>query len=177
MGGPCRVPAREHLHAGSRPSRHHLPQHACAALFPRRVQPSEAPARLALGKFPSSSVPKASPIAKPRMPIPQPPGLDICPRIRLHRSWLPPYRPERVPPPARRPEAASHLLEALLMVARTQGLLKARGRRRTDSIHVWAAIRVLTGLKGRGWRRSVQRCTASPGWHRPGCRRARCRGV
>jgi transposase len=44
-------------------------------------------------------------------------------------------------------EAAALLLEALLTLARTQGLLKARGRQRTDSTHVLAAIRVLNRLE------------------------------
>src|SRR5919109_1621520 len=35
------------------------------------------------------------------------------------------------------------LLDTLLTLARTQGLLKARGRQRTDSTHVLAPIRVL----------------------------------
>jgi transposase len=38
-------------------------------------------------------------------------------------------------------------LDALLTLARAQGLLKARGRHRTDSTHVFAAIRVLNRLE------------------------------
>jgi transposase len=44
--------------------------------------------------------------------------------------------------------AAEHLLlDTLLTLAQTQGLLKARGRQRTDSTHVLAAIRVLNRLE------------------------------
>jgi transposase len=39
------------------------------------------------------------------------------------------------------------LLDALLTLARAQGLLKARGRQRTDSTHVFAAMRVLHRLE------------------------------
>jgi transposase len=44
-------------------------------------------------------------------------------------------------------EAAQLLLDTLLTLAQTQGLLKARGRQRTDSTHVHAAIRVLNRLE------------------------------
>jgi transposase len=39
------------------------------------------------------------------------------------------------------------LLETLLSRVRGRGLLKARGRRRTDSTHILAAIRVLNRLE------------------------------
>lgn len=44
-------------------------------------------------------------------------------------------------------EAEQLLLDTLLTLARTQGLLKPRGRQRTDSTHVLAAIRVLNRLE------------------------------
>jgi hypothetical protein len=47
-------------------------------------------------------------------------------------------------------EAVSLLLEARLTLAREQGLLKTRGRQRTDSTHVFASIRVLNRLERRG---------------------------
>src|SRR4029453_6273905 len=47
-------------------------------------------------------------------------------------------------------EVETLLLDALLTVASAQGLLKARGRQRTDSTHVVGAIRVLNRLEGGG---------------------------
>jgi len=44
-------------------------------------------------------------------------------------------------------QAEQLLLETLLSQLRTRGLLKARGRQRTDSTHVLAAIRVLNRLE------------------------------
>ena len=44
-------------------------------------------------------------------------------------------------------QAEALLLEALLTLARAQGLLKVRGRQRTDSTHVVGAIRVLNRLE------------------------------
>jgi len=43
--------------------------------------------------------------------------------------------------------AEHRLLEALLTLAREHGLLKARGRQRTDSTHVLAVVRVLNRLE------------------------------
>src|SRR5215213_5297449 len=44
-------------------------------------------------------------------------------------------------------EAAGHLLDRVLEVAREGGLLKARGRQRTDSTHVLAAVRELNRVE------------------------------
>jgi transposase len=44
-------------------------------------------------------------------------------------------------------EAAPLRLDALLTLAQAQGLLNVRGRQRTDSTHVLAAIRVLNRLE------------------------------
>ena len=43
--------------------------------------------------------------------------------------------------------AEQQILDTLLDVVKTRGLLKARGRRRTDSTHVLAAVRVLNRLE------------------------------
>ena len=116
-----------------------------AALFPTRVQPSEAPARLALATVlqcaEGLSDRQAADAVRSRLDWIYVLELDFT-DPGFHHTVLSEFRLRLV---AR--EAASHLLEALLMVARTQGLLKARGRRRTDSIHVWAAIRVLKRLE------------------------------
>lgn len=44
-------------------------------------------------------------------------------------------------------ETTEHLLEALATACKAQGLLKARGRQRTDAIHVLAALRVLNRIE------------------------------
>jgi hypothetical protein len=76
-----------------------------------------------------------------------------------------------------RHKATERLLERVLGAARDGGLLKARGRQRTDSTHVLAAIRTLNRLElvaetlraalnaiavvAPGWLRGV----APPDWH------------
>jgi transposase len=44
-------------------------------------------------------------------------------------------------------EAASHLLDALLTLARAQALLQTRGRQRTDATQVLASMRILNRLE------------------------------
>jgi transposase len=61
------------------------------------------------------------------------------------------------------------LLDTLLARFRAQGLLKARGRQRTDSTHVLAAIRVLNRLEcvGETLRQALNAlATAAPAWLR-----------
>jgi transposase len=63
-------------------------------------------------------------------------------------------------------EAASLLLEALLTLARAQGLLKTRGRQWTDSTHVLASIRVLNRLErvGETLRAALNTLAVVPDW-------------
>jgi transposase len=116
-----------------------------AALFPTRGQPAEAPARLALGTIlqfaEGLSDRQAADAVRSRIDWKYVLGLDLT-DPGFHHTVLSEFRTRLVAG-----EVASHLLEALLTVARTRGLLKARGRQRTDSTHVLAAIRVLNRLE------------------------------
>lgn len=72
-------------------------------------------------------------------------------------------------------EAEWLLFEALLMWARTRQLLKARGRQRTDSTHILAAVRALNRLEvvGETLRHALDSlAAAAPAWLRPRCRPA-----
>jgi transposase len=65
---------------------------------------------------------------------------------------------------------AAHLLDGLLARCHAAGLLKARGRQRTDSTHVLAAIRVLNRLEsvGETLRHALNvLATVAPDWLRP----------
>jgi transposase len=115
------------------------------ALFPTRGQPAEAPARLALVtvlQFAEGlSDRQAAAAVRSRIDWKYVLGLELT-DAGFHHTVLSEFRTRLVTR-----EAALLLLEALLTVARTQGLLKAHGRQRTDSTHVLAAIRVLNRLE------------------------------
>jgi transposase len=115
-----------------------------AALFPTRGQPAEAPARLALVTIlqfaEGLSDRQAADAVRSRIAWQYVLGLALT-EPGFPQTVLREFRTRLVAG-----EAASHLLEALRTVARTQGRRKARGRQRTDSTHVLAAIR---GLKRR----------------------------
>ena len=116
-----------------------------AALFPTRGQPAEAPARLALAtvlQFAEGlSDRQAADAVRSRIDWKYVLGLDLT-DPGFHHTVLSEFRTRLVAG-----EAASHLLDALLTLARAQGLLKTRGRQRTDSTHVLASIRVLNRLE------------------------------
>jgi transposase len=118
---------------------------AFAALFPRRGQPAEAPWRLALTtvlQFAEGlSDRQAADAVRTRidwkyalsLPLTDP-GFDHT-VLSEFRARLVAGRAERL------------LLEALLARVQEVGLLRARGRQRTDSTHVLAAVRVLNRLE------------------------------
>jgi transposase len=116
-----------------------------AALFPTRGQPAEAPARLALAtvlQFAEGlSDRQAADAIRSRIDWKYALGLDLT-DPGFHHTVLSEFRTRLVAG-----EAAALLLEALLTLARAQGLLKTRGRQRTDSTHVLASIRVLNRLE------------------------------
>jgi transposase len=116
-----------------------------AALFPTRGQSAEAPARLALAtvlQFAEGlSDRQAADAVRSRIEWKYVLGLDLT-DPGFHHTVLSEFRTRLVVG-----EAASHLLDALLTLARAQGLLKTRGRQRTDSTHVLASIRVLNRLE------------------------------
>ena len=114
-------------------------------LFPTRGQPAEAPGRLALVtvlQFAEGlSDRQAAEAVRSRIDWKYVLGLDLTDPGFDH-TVLSEFRTRLVIG-----EAEHLLLDTLLTLARTQGLLKARGRQRTDSTHVLAAIRVLNRLE------------------------------
>ena len=116
-----------------------------AALFPTRGQPAEAPGRLALATIlqfaENLSDRQAAEAVRSRIDWKYVLGLELI-DPGFHHTVLSEFRTRLVTG-----EAESLLLEALLTLARAQGLLKARGRQRTDSTHVLAALRVLNRLE------------------------------
>lgn len=115
------------------------------ALFPRRGPPAEAPARLALVTLlqfaEGLSDRQAADAVRSRIDWKYVLGLDLTDSGFDH-TVLSEFRARLVTG-----EAEYLLLDTLLTLARTQGLLKTRGRQRTDSTHVLAAIRVLNRLE------------------------------
>ncbi|OLE60930.1 MAG: hypothetical protein AUI36_11985 [Cyanobacteria bacterium 13_1_40CM_2_61_4] len=115
------------------------------ALFPRRGQPAEAPARLALATIlqfaEGLSDRQTAEAVRSRIDWKYILGLELT-DPGFHHTVLSEFRTRLVAG-----EAEQLLLDTLLTLARAQGLLKARGRQRTDSTHVLAAIRVLNRLE------------------------------
>src|SRR5262245_1885279 len=116
-----------------------------APLFPTRRQPAEAAGRLALATVlqcaEGLSDRQAADAIRSRIDGKYILGLDLT-DPGFHHTVLSEFRTRLVAG-----EAASLLLEALLTLARAQGLLNTRGRQRTDSTHVLASIRVLNRLE------------------------------
>src|SRR5215211_501883 len=116
-----------------------------AVLFPTRGQPADAPARLALAtvlQFAEGlSDRQAADAVRSRIDWKYVLGLELT-DPGFHHTVLSEFRTRLVAG-----EAAQLLLDALLTLAQAQGLLKVRGRQRTDSTHVLAAIRVLNRLE------------------------------
>jgi transposase len=116
-----------------------------SALFPTRGQPAEAPARLALATLlqfaEGLSDRQAADAVRSRIDWKYVLGLELT-DPGFHHTVLSEFRTRLVTG-----EVETLLLDALLTVASAQGLLKARGRQRTDSTHVVGAIRVLNRLE------------------------------
>src|SRR5262249_21232886 len=116
-----------------------------AALFPTRGQPAEAPAHLALAtvlQFAEGlSDRQAADAVRSRIDWKYVLGLDLT-DPGFHHTVLSEFRTR-----LGTGKAEHLLLDTLLTLARTQGLLKTRGRQRTDSTHVLAAIHVLNRLE------------------------------
>lgn len=141
---------------------------AFAALFPRRGRPAEAPWRLALVlvlQF-AEDLPdrRAADAVRGRIDWKYALGLDLT-DPGFDASVLSEFRARLV---AGGQELL--LLEALLARCRAAGLLKARGRQRTDSTHVLAAIRWLNRLEnvGETMRHALNAlAVTAPEWLRP----------
>jgi transposase len=116
-----------------------------AALFPTRGQPAEAPARLALVtvlQFAEGfSDRQTADAVRGRIDWKYVLGLELTDPGFDH-TVLSEFRTRLLAG-----GAEQWLLDTLLTRLRAQGLLKPRGRQRTDSTHVLAAIRVLNRLE------------------------------
>jgi transposase len=140
----------------------------CTALFPRRGQPAETPARLALATVlqcaEGLSERQAADAVRSRIDWQDVLGLEL-PDPGFDHTVLSELRTRLVTG-----EAEALLLEALLTLAQAQGLLQARGRQRTDSTHVVGAIRVRNRLErvGETLRAALNRlAVVAPGWVQP----------
>jgi transposase len=139
-----------------------------AALFPARGQPAEAPWRLALVsamQFAEGlSDRQAAEAVRGRIDWKYALGLELT-DPGFDASVLSEFRSRLVAGGAER-----LLLEAMLARFRAAGLLKARGRQRTDSTHVLASIRWLNRLEcaGETLRHALNGlAAAAPDWLRP----------
>lgn len=116
-----------------------------ADLFPLRGQPAEAPARLALATVlqfvEGLSDRRAADAVRGRIDWKYALGLELTDPGFDH-TVLSEFRTRLV-----RGQAEQVLLDTLLERVRELGLLKSRGRQRTDSTHVLAAVRMLNRLE------------------------------
>ncbi len=115
------------------------------ALFPRRGQPAEAPGRLALAVvlqfMENLSDREAADAVRGRIDWKYALGLALTDPGFDH-TVLSEFRTRLVTG-----DAGLLLLDTLLQRLQEQGLVKARGRQRTDSTHVLAAVRTLNRLE------------------------------
>jgi len=135
------------------------------ALFPRRGQPAEAPGRLALAVvlqfMENLSDREAADAVRGRIDWKYALGLALTDPGFDH-TVLSEFRTRLVTG-----DAGLLLLDTLLQRLQEQGLVKARGRQRTDSTHVLAAVRTLNRLERVGeTMRAVlnEVATVAPGW-------------
>ena len=136
-----------------------------ADLFPARGRPAEAPWRLALVTILQFAEGLAGPPGGRRGARAD--RLEVRARAGVDRSGLRRLRPVRVPRSAGRPARPSGCCSTRCWLrCRERGLLKARGRQRTDSTHVLAAIRALNRLGVVG--RDDAPRPRQPGGRRPG---------
>lgn len=139
-----------------------------AALFPTRGQPAAAPWRLALTlvmQFAEGlSDRQAADAVRGRIDWKYALGLDLT-DPGWDASVLSEFRARLVAG-----EAEAQLLDTMLARFAAAGLLRARGRQRTDATHVLAAIRVLNRLEtvGETLRHALNSlAAAAPDWLRP----------
>jgi len=136
-----------------------------AALFPRRGQPAEAPGRLALAvvlQFVENlSDREAADAVRGRIDWKYALGLSLSDPGYDH-TVLSEFRTRLVAG-----GAELLLLDTLLERLKAEGLVKARGRQRTDSTHVLAAVRALNRLErvGETLRAALNElAAAAPAW-------------
>jgi transposase len=118
---------------------------AFSGLFPRRGQPAASPARLALVTVlqyaEGLSDRQAADAVRGRIDWKYVLGLELT-DTGFDHTVLSEFRARLVAG-----DAGLRLLDTLLALAAEKGLLKPRGRQRTDSTHVLAAVRVLNRLE------------------------------
>ena len=138
-----------------------------AALFPRRGQPAAAPGRLALATVlqfvENLSDREAADAVRGRIDWEYALGLALTDPGFDH-TVLSEFRARLV-----EGKAELLLLDSLLQHLQQQGLVKARGRQRTDSTHVLAAVRALNRLErvGETMRAALNElAAAAPDWLR-----------
>ena len=136
-----------------------------AALFPRRGQPAAAPGRLALATVlqfvENLSDREAADAVRGRIDWKHALGLALTDPGFDH-TVLSEFRTRLV-----EGKAELLLLDTLLQRLQEQGLVKARGRSRTDSTHVLAVVRVLNRLErvGETLRAALNElATVAPEW-------------
>jgi len=136
-----------------------------AALFPRRGQPAEAPGRLALAVvlqfMEDLSDREAADAVRGRIDWKYALGLALTDPGFDH-TVLSEFRTRLVTG-----SAELLLLDVLLERLKSEGLVKARGRQRTDSTHVLAAVRTLNRLErvGETLRATLNElATVAPEW-------------
>jgi transposase len=116
-----------------------------ASLFPRRGQPAEAPARLAITTLlqfaEGLSDRQAADAVRGRIDWKYALALELT-HPGFDHTVLSEFRSRLV-----EGQAEQLLLDTLLTRCQELGLLKKRGRQRTDSTHVLAAVRVLNRLE------------------------------
>ena len=139
--------------------------HQFATLFPRRGQPAEDPARLALilvMQFAENLTDRqAADAVRGRIDWKYALGLELS-DPGFDFSVLSEFRHRIVTG-----SAEQQLLDTLLTQCKARGLLKARGRQRTDSTAVFAAIRSLNRLElvGETLRHTLERLAVlAPAW-------------
>jgi len=139
--------------------------HQFAALFPRHGQPAAAPGRLALAvvlQFVENlSDREAADAVRGRIDWKYALGLALTDPGFDH-TVLSEFRTRLVAG-----DAGLLLLDSLLQRLQDQGLVKARGRQRTDSTHVLAAVRTLNRLErvGETMRAALNEvATVAPEW-------------
>src|SRR5215210_2343826 len=119
--------------------------HQFAALFPTRGQPAEAPARLALilvMQFAENLTDRqAADAVRGRIDWKYALGLELT-DAGFDHSVLSGFRTRLI-----EGQAEQRLLTVMLDLLQQRGLLQARGRQRTDSTHVLAAIRTMNRLE------------------------------
>ena len=136
-----------------------------AALFPRRGQPAAAPGRLALAVvlqfMENLSDREAADAVRGRIDWKYALGLALT-NSGFDHTVLSEFRSRLIAG-----SAELLLLDTLLQRLQEQGLVKARGRQRTDSTHVLAAVRTLNRLErvGETMRAALNElATVAPAW-------------